>query len=65
MAEHGYRVLALAFRDDFQDDGEIGAAELGGHWTFAGLAGLIDPPRPGALDAIRECRSAGIVPVMI
>ncbi len=65
MAEHGYRVLALAFRDDFQDEGEIGAAQLGGHWTFAGLAGLIDPPRPGALDAIRECRSAGIVPVMI
>jgi Ca2+-transporting ATPase len=65
MAERGYRVLALAFRDDFEGSGEIGPAELGEHWTFAGLAGLIDPPRPGALDAIRECRSAGIVPVMI
>jgi Ca2+-transporting ATPase len=65
MAERGYRVLALAFRDDFAEAGNIGAAELGKDWTFAGLVGLIDPPRPGALEAIRECRSAGIVPVMI
>jgi Ca2+-transporting ATPase len=65
MAERGYRVLALAFRDEFAGVGEIGEAELGKGWTFAGLAGLIDPPRPGALEAIRECRSAGIVPVMI
>jgi Ca2+-transporting ATPase len=65
MAERGYRVLALAFRDDFVDAGDIDAAEIGQKWTFAGLVGLIDPPRPGALDAIRECRSAGIVPVMI
>ena len=65
MAKRGYRVLALAFRDDFPDVGEIGTAELEQRWTFAGLAGLIDPPRPGALEAIRECRDAGIVPVMI
>jgi Ca2+-transporting ATPase len=30
-----------------------------------GLCGLIDPIRPEVLDAIRECRSAGIRPVMI
>ena len=65
MAKRGYRVLALAFRDDFPGAGEIDAAELDRRWTFAGLVGLIDPPRPGALDAIRECRAAGIVPVMI
>jgi Ca2+-transporting ATPase len=65
LAARGYRVLALAFRDDFEHKDEISDAELGKDWTFAGLAGLIDPPRQGALDAIRECRSAGIVPVMI
>ena len=65
MAKRGYRVLALAFRDDFADKAAIDAAELDRQWTFAGLVGLIDPPRPGALDAIRECRAAGIVPVMI
>jgi Ca2+-transporting ATPase len=65
MARRGYRVLALAFREDFPNPGDIGAAELEQQWTFAGFAGLIDPPRPGALEAIRECREAGIVPVMI
>jgi Ca2+-transporting ATPase len=65
MAERGYRVLALAFRDDFTGTGEVSAAELETGWTFLGFAGLIDPPRAGALDAIRECRAAGIVPVMI
>jgi Ca2+-transporting ATPase len=65
MARRGYRVLALAFREDFPGPGEIGAAELEQQWTFAGFAGLIDPPRTGALEAIRECRQAGIVPVMI
>jgi Ca2+-transporting ATPase len=65
MAERGYRVLAVAFRDDFPDNDGIDAGELEKKWTFAGLVGLIDPPRPGALEAIRECRSAGVVPVMI
>jgi Ca2+-transporting ATPase len=65
MAKRGYRVLALAFRDDVSGLDDINDAELGKQWVFAGLAGLIDPPRPGALDAIRQCRSAGIEPVMI
>jgi Ca2+-transporting ATPase len=65
MARRGYRVLALAFREDFPNPADIGTAELEQQWTFAGFAGLIDPPRPGALEAIRECRHAGIVPVMI
>ncbi len=65
MAERGYRVLALAFREDFTGTDDIGAGDLEKQWTFAGLVGLIDPPRPGALEAIRECRSAGVVPVMI
>lgn len=33
--------------------------------TFAGLVGMIDPPRPEAVDAIRECDAAGIRTVMI
>lgn len=33
--------------------------------TFAGLVGMIDPPRPEAVEAIRECDAAGIRTVMI
>ena len=32
---------------------------------FLGLCGMIDPVRPEVVDAIRECRGAGIRPVMI
>jgi Ca2+-transporting ATPase len=32
---------------------------------FIGMLGMIDPPRPEVADAVAECRSAGIRPVMI
>jgi len=64
LASRGYRVLGLAYRDNFPDDGEE-TALLDDGWTFLGFVGLIDPPRAGVVDAIRRCRTAGIVPVMI
>ena len=64
LASRGYRVLGLACRLDFPSDDEA-EAELDERWTFLGFVGLIDPPRPGVLGAIRQCRDAGIVPVMI
>jgi Ca2+-transporting ATPase len=33
--------------------------------VFAGLIGMIDPPRPEAKDAVARARSAGIRPIMI
>ena len=33
--------------------------------TFLGMAGMIDPPRPSAREAVARCRRAGIKPVMI
>ena len=33
--------------------------------TFLGLQGMIDPPRPEAIAAVRACRSAGIHVKMI
>lgn len=32
---------------------------------LAGIAGMIDPPRPGVEKAVRECLGAGIIPIMI
>ena len=59
MAQDGLRVLAFAFR-------EVRAGEPPDrHLTFAGMAGLLDPPRPEVPDAIRRCREAGIRVVMI
>lgn len=64
MADGALRVLAMAWRDLPEQTGsepEVLEAEL----TFAGLAGMIDPPRKEAFTAVRKCLRAGIRPVMI
>ncbi|MEY3367210.1 MAG: hypothetical protein RI973_365 [Bacteroidota bacterium] len=41
------------------------AASLESQLQACGLAGLIDPPRPEVIQAIQDCKNAGIIPVMI
>jgi Ca2+-transporting ATPase len=60
MAGRALRVLGLAYREAFEDRRQ-GEAEL----VFAGLAGMMDPPRAEARDAVDRCLRAGIRPVMI
>jgi Ca2+-transporting ATPase len=66
LAEQGLRVLALARRRL-----ETGGKNLTGQdlaerdLSLIGLIGLIDPPRPEAQRAVRECQDAGISVVMI
>ncbi len=59
MASEALRVLAIAFKPEVT----LESAEQG--MTFLGLAGMIDPPRPEAKEAIALCAEAGIRPVMI
>jgi calcium-translocating P-type ATPase len=63
MARRGLRVLALAERAE--TGREIDETALQEGLTFLGLVGLIDPPRPEAIDAVAECRAAGIRVKMI
>lgn len=60
MANHSLRVLGLASREAFESH-RLGETNL----VFAGLAGMMDPPREEAAEAVDRCRSAGIRPVMI
>ena len=60
MAERALRVLGLAYREAFEDR-KLGETNL----IFAGLAGMIDPPRDEARNAVGRCLTAGIRPVMI
>lgn len=65
LAAQAYRVLAMAFKplDAIPEHPSSEADEQ--DLVFCGLVGMIDPPRPEAIDAIKVCKSAGIRVVMI
>lgn len=65
MAEEGYRVLALAMRRLSEPTPDTAVDPIEEHFVLLGLVGLMDPARPEVEQAIDECRSAGITPVMI
>jgi len=65
LAGEGKRVLGLAYR---WLDGSASTAtpeQVEKEFVFLGLAGLLDPPRPEAKEAVERCKSAGIRPIMI
>jgi len=63
LAQQGLRVLALAGRAETAEDIDPTSLESG--LGFLGIVGLIDPPRPEAIEAVAECRAAGISVKMI
>jgi len=65
LANEGYRVLAFAKREftTLPEPLEPETTEQG--LTFIGLIALIDPPRPEVPQAVADCLTAGITPVMI
>ncbi len=65
MAANALRVVAVAFREWDEEPLFFTAESLERELVFAGMAGMIDPPRPEAKEAVRICKQAGIRPVMI
>ncbi len=65
MGRQALRVLAVAYKTIDEVPVECRSEELEQGLTFAGLVGMIDPPRPEAIEAIRECDAAGIRTIMI
>ena len=65
MGRQALRVLAVAYKTIDEVPVECRSEELEQGLTFAGLVGMIDPPRPEAIEAIRECDAAGILTIMI
>ena len=66
MAQDALRVLCMAYKivpagAEIADI--LASAESG--LTFAGMVGMIDPPRLEVRDAVAKCGQAGIRPVMI
>jgi Ca2+-transporting ATPase len=62
LAGNGMRVLGVAFRP--VDSGQP-TPDTERDLVFAGMLGIIDPPRAEVKDAVARCVSAGIRPVMI
>ena len=56
FAKKALRVLAIAYSTTSTKEEDL---------IFLGLVGMIDPPRTGVKEAIKECKSAGIRVVMI
>ena len=65
LANEGYRVLAFAKRELDSLIEPLQPEKIEQDLTFLGLVALIDPPRPEVPQAIADCSTAGITPVMI
>lgn len=61
----GQRILGAAYKNVGRDQTDIDHADLEGDVVFLGFAGIIDPPRPEAVEAVAECANAGIAVKMI
>ena len=65
FADRALRVLGAAFRPWDSVPADYEAETLEHDLVFIGFLGMIDPCRPEVYGAIRECREAGIRPIMI
>jgi Ca2+-transporting ATPase len=63
LAGEALRVIAAAYKPLTGKPSSITGLEK--DLIFIGLAGMMDPPREEAKDAVETCRRAGITPVMI
>lgn len=65
MADKGYRVLGYAIKTIPSLPKKLNAKSIESSLTLIGFAGMIDPPREEAKKAVKQCKQAGIIPVMI
>jgi Ca2+-transporting ATPase len=65
MAEKGYRVLGYAVKWLQELPQDLNADSVESSLQLLGFVGMIDPPRTEAIQAVFDCKQAGIIPVMI
>ncbi|MBX2925550.1 MAG: cation-translocating P-type ATPase [Chitinophagaceae bacterium] len=65
LARDGMRVLAYGYKIFDRIPEPFSSEKVEKNFQFAGLIGLLDPPREEVRKSIMECQTAGIRPVMI
>lgn len=65
IANDGQRLLGFAIKPIHTEHTALKSSDIENSLIFLGLVGLIDPPRPEAIEAIAECHHAGIDVKMI
>jgi Ca2+-transporting ATPase len=65
LASDGLRVLGFAYRNIATLENDQIAETDENNLTWIGLVGMYDAPRPEVREAVKNCRQAGIRPVMI
>jgi len=65
MASKGYRVIGYAIRQFDTSPEVIDINEVENDLLLIGIVGMIDPPREEVKQAVKDCKQAGIIPVMI
>ena len=65
MTNKALRVLAFACKECNVISENMNGEEIENELVFIGLTGMIDPPRVEVKDAVKKCKQAGMIPVMI
>ncbi|QKS69970.1 cation-transporting P-type ATPase [Paenalkalicoccus suaedae] len=64
-AKQGERVIGVALKKVDSSTSEIDHEDIESGMQIIGLAGIVDPPREEAIEAVKECTRAGIQVKMI
>jgi Ca2+-transporting ATPase len=65
LAGEGLRIIALAYKEVSPDKESLSHDDIRKGLVFAGLQGMMDPPRDETAASVQGCRNAGIRTIMI
>lgn len=65
MAQDALRLIAIGYVELPYNTKKLREEQIKGNLVFVGLAGMADPPREEAREAVRQCKQAGIKVIMI
>jgi len=65
MASNALRVLAVAYRPLAEVPASVSPETVEKDLVFVGLLGMIDPPRPEVVEALKVARGAGLKSIMV